>query len=98
MNAFKSFKDFNEGLEELIKISTKIKDLFESTTYTEKEAVHVLMDYFQEHIPSITEEDYPNTPAALISLHRSTSILFYIVLQEPHPQKIHTAPPEASSG
>ena len=63
MNAFKTFRDFEEGMTEMQEISTSIEYLFGDTPTTYEEAVASLLDTLKENPPSIFDEDFPNSRA-----------------------------------
>ena len=73
MNAFKSFKDFKEGILELSSISTTIKNIVDEHNTIADEAnpyeavINKILDYVSESIPCIDSEQYPNTIAISIS-------------------------------
>ena len=67
MNAFKSFNSFEEGIEEVSKISENILNALTYSTNklpsTSEEAAKNLMKLVYDKMPSIYDEDFPKSKA-----------------------------------
>ena len=70
MNAFKSFDNFKDAIQEVCAISQNIKSIFDEFDYNAinyEEAIKLLTKYIVENVPRIDSEEYPNTTAISIS-------------------------------
>lgn len=68
MNAFKSFKNFNEAIQEVLEISETILHIIgHEEEFTEEGVIKKLLVDFNNRIPTVTSELYPNTAAISVS-------------------------------